>query len=125
MRPLLILLALSITCRAVEPLPFYGKPRPVFREFWTGVQEMSVNTPPFKRRCRDFAARHTPEATIPEMLRDFAQYPGETKGFVYSWIMSAWPRKKVMRILTPYMNSRDRNMSHIASNFYADFESPE
>ena len=125
MRALVVFLAMTIACRAAEPLPFYGKPRAMFRELWGGAQESSVNTPAFAKRCRAFAARHTPETAIPEMLRDFAQYPGETKGFVYSYIMSSWPRKKVMRILTPYMNSRDRNMSYIASNFYADFESPE
>jgi hypothetical protein len=78
-----------------------------------------------RTRCRKFAAWHTPEAAIPEMLQDFARYPGETKGFVYSYIMSNWPRKTVMRTLTRYVNSDDKNMSYIASNFHADFETPE
>lgn len=97
----------------------------MFRAFWVGVQESSVNSARFAKRCREFAARHTPEAAIPEMLQDFARYPGETKGFVYSHIMSNWPRKKVRRTLMRYMNSGDKNMSYIASNFYADFETPE
>jgi hypothetical protein len=110
---------------AGEP-PFYGNPRTaMLREFWRNVQESSVNTKWFKDRCSTFAARHKAEATIPVLLQDFAQYPGETKGFAYSWIMHGWPHRRVMAILKPYTESRDRSMSYIASNFYADFESPD
>jgi hypothetical protein len=122
MRPLLLLIALSIPCWAGERTPWYGKPRPMFRQLWADVPEFSVNTAPFAKRCRDFATRHTPEAAIPEMLRDFAQYPGETKGMVYSYIMSQWPRRTVVRILKPYANSADPTISYMAGNFYADFE---
>ena len=97
----------------------------MLREFWWGVQESAVNTKWFKDRCFAFAAAHKADTTIPVLLQDFADHPGETKGFAYSWIMHGWPRRRVMAILKPYMESKDRNMSYIASNFYADFESPD
>jgi hypothetical protein len=126
MRMVPLLVALTITCSTAGGLPFYGKPRdPMLRDFWAGVAESSVNTAWFKNRCFSFAHRHKAEVAIPVLLHDFAIYPGETKGFAYSWIMHGWPRARVMAILKPYVDSRDPNMSYIASNFYADFESPE
>ena len=126
MRRALTLIAFIAGCVIAGEPPFYGNPRtPMLREFWLGVQESSVNTKWFKDRCSTFAARHKAEATISVLLQDFAEYPGETKGFAYSWIMHGWPHRRVLAILKPYTESRDRNMSYIASNFYADFESPD
>jgi len=126
MRVISVLAACIVSCATADELPFYGKPRsPMLRDFWIGVQESSVNTASFKHRCFAFARRHKPEAAIPVLLKDFAEYPGETKGFVYSWIMHGWPRDRVMAILKPYMRGHDQNMSYIASNFYADFESSD
>ena len=126
MRVLTVLAALIVGCAMASEPPFYGRPQaPMLRGFWSGVQESAVNTKWFKDRCLAFAAKHRAESTIPILLQDFADYPGETKGFVYSWIMHGWPRRKVMAILKPYVESKDRNMSYIASNFYADFESPD
>lgn len=126
MRVVLMLAAFLVTGLAAGQTPFYGDPRsPMLRDFWIGVRESSVNTQWFKDRCSVFAHRHKAEVAIPVLLQDFADYPGETKGFAYSWIMHGWPRVRVMSILKPYMRGRDQNMNYIASNFYADFESPD
>jgi hypothetical protein len=126
MRVLSVLAALIVGCATASESPFYGRPRaPMLREFWSGVQESAVNTKWFKDRCFAFVTAHKAETTIPVLLEDFADHPGETKGFAYSWIMHGWPDRRVMAILKPYMESKDRNMSYIASNFYADFESPD
>jgi hypothetical protein len=126
MRLLTLLAVLVVGCAMGSEPPFYGRPRdPMLREFWSGVQESAVNTKWFKDRCLAFAARHKAKITIPVLLHDFADQPGETKGFAYSWIMHGWPRDRVMALLKPYMRSTDRNMSYVASNCYADFESPD
>lgn len=81
MRTVPLLIALAINWSAAKDLPFYGDPRdPMLRDFWVGVQESAVNTAWFKNRCFSFARRHKAEVAIPALLRDFAAYPGETKG---------------------------------------------
>jgi hypothetical protein len=133
MRAAMLFLALVSSGMAGEKAHFGGtwEPRPALREFWRPMRDSwwdvdkGTQSPLIARRCKEFARTHSPKTMVPEMIADLRAYPTELHWFIYLTVMLHWPQKQVLHLLDPYLHSSDPEVSHIASEFYADVESPE
>ena len=127
---LALVLASRLTSFAGEKAHFFGtwEPRPALREFWQPMKEswwltgQGTKSPQIAQRCEEYARHHTPEKMVPEMVLDLKANPSEVRWFVYLYVMTQWPQKRVLHALDPFYHSKDEEIQHIASEFVADIE---